>query len=210
MRKTTGDDVFGVTLPLLTTASGEKYGKSAGNAIWLDAQKTSVVCVLHFGSLSLFVAEHSLSLSCVRMQFDFYQYFLRSDDHDVEQLLKSFTFFPVEEIHDLMHEHQKAPENRAAQKVLAESITTTMHGKEGLQSALTATSLLFGKQSGVLTADQVLRMAGDAPISTVSKADIIDRPLVDLCVRLGASKSKGAGFLYASNAVDTRHLFVLL
>ncbi|KAF1333691.1 Tyrosine-trna ligase, partial [Globisporangium splendens] len=183
VRKSTGDDVFGVTLPLLTNAKGEKYGKSAGNAVWLDAQKTSV--------------------------FDFYQYFLRADDRDVEQLLKSFTFFSVEEIQELVQEHQKAPERREAQKVLAEAITTTMHGKEGLQSALSATELLFGGKKttgGELTADQVLQLAGDAPVSTVSRADIIDRSLVDLCVRVGASKSKAecrrlikGGGLYLNN-----------
>uniref|UniRef100_K3XC83 Tyrosine--tRNA ligase n=1 Tax=Globisporangium ultimum (strain ATCC 200006 / CBS 805.95 / DAOM BR144) TaxID=431595 RepID=K3XC83_GLOUD len=183
VRKSTGDDVFGVTLPLLTNAKGEKYGKSAGNAVWLDAQKTSV--------------------------FDFYQYFLRADDRDVEQLLKSFTFLPVEEIQELVHEHQKVPERREAQKVLAETITTTMHGKEGLQSALSATELLFGGKKttgGELTADQVLQLAGDAPVSTVLRVDIIDRSLVDLCVRVGASKSKAecrrlikGGGLYLNN-----------
>lgn len=116
---------------------------------------------------------------------------MRSDDRDVEQLLKSFTFMDVKEIEDLVHEHEKEPERREAQKVLAERITTTMHGTEGLESALSATSLLFGKQTGPLTADQVLAMAGDAPVSAVARGDVVDHPLVDLCVRVGAAKSKG-------------------
>lgn len=113
----------------------------------------------------------------------------------MEQLLKSFTFMDVDEIKELVHEHEKEPERREAQKVLAECITTTMHGAEGLESALSATSLLFGKQTGPLTADQVLAMAGDAPVSAVARGDVADRPLVDLCVRVGAAKSKGAPVL---------------
>ncbi|KAL4099200.1 hypothetical protein PRIC1_007009 [Phytophthora ramorum] len=164
VRKSTGEEVFGATLALLTTATGEKYGKSAGNAIWLDAEKTSV--------------------------FDFYQFFLRSDDRDVEKLLKSFTFREVDEIHDIVAEHEKAPEKRAAQKILAEEITVMMHGNEGLKAALDATELLFGKKSGPLTADEMLRMAGDAPMTALSRADVVDQSLVDLAVRIGAVKSK--------------------
>ncbi|RLN91076.1 hypothetical protein BBJ28_00009614 [Nothophytophthora sp. Chile5] len=124
-------------------------------------------------------------------QFDFYQYFLRSDDRDVEQLLKSFTFREVEEIRDIVAEHEKAPEKREAQKLLAEDITVMMHGQEGLRTALDATELLFGKKSGPLTAEEMLRMAGDAPVTTISRADVINQSLVDLAVRIGASKSKG-------------------
>ncbi|RLN55583.1 hypothetical protein BBJ28_00008668 [Nothophytophthora sp. Chile5] len=130
--------------------------------------------------------------------FDFYQYFLRSDDRDVEQLLKSFTFREVEEIRDIVAEHEKAPEKREAQKLLAEDITVMMHGQEGLRTALDATELLFGKKSGPLTAAEMLRMAGDAPVTTLSRGDVIDQSLVDLAVRIGASKSKGK--VYPHNA----------
>ncbi|RLN62740.1 hypothetical protein BBJ29_001982 [Phytophthora kernoviae] len=164
VRKSTGEEVFGATLALLTTSTGEKYGKSAGNAIWLDSSKTSV--------------------------FDFYQYFLRSDDHDVEQLLRSFTFREMDEIRDIVAEHQKAPEKRAAQKLLAEDITVMMHGQEGLKAALDATELLFGKKSGPLTAEEMLSMAGDAPVTALSRTDVVDQSLVDLAIRIGASKSK--------------------
>ncbi|KAF4319098.1 hypothetical protein JM18_006101 [Phytophthora kernoviae] len=164
VRKSTGEEVFGATLALLTTSTGEKYGKSAGNAIWLDSSKTSV--------------------------FDFYQYFLRSDDHDVEQLLRNFTFREMDEIRDIVAEHQKAPEKRAAQKLLAEDITVMMHGQEGLKAALDATELLFGKKSGPLTAEEMLSMAGDAPVTALSRTDVVDQSLVDLAIRIGASKSK--------------------
>ncbi|RLN91246.1 hypothetical protein BBJ28_00026428 [Nothophytophthora sp. Chile5] len=86
-------------------------------------------------------------------QFDFYQYFLRAVDRDVEQLLKSFTFREVEETRDIVAEHEMAPEKREVQKLLAEGITVMMHGQEGLRTALDATELLFGKKSGPLTAE---------------------------------------------------------
>lgn len=97
----------------------------------------------------------------------------------------------MEEIRDIVAEHEKAPEKRAAQKVLAEDITAMMHGQEGLKAALDATELLFGKKSGPLTAEEMLRMAGDAPMSALSRADVVDQSLVDLAVRIGAAKSKG-------------------
>lgn len=124
-------------------------------------------------------------------QFDFYQFFLRSDDRDVEKLLKSFTFREVDEIRDIVAEHEEAPEKRAAQRVLAEDITVMMHGQEGLKTALDATELLFGKKSRPLTAEEMLRMAGDAPMTALSRADVLNQTIVDLAVRIGAAKSKG-------------------
>ncbi|KAG7394959.1 Tyrosine--tRNA ligase, mitochondrial [Phytophthora boehmeriae] len=190
VRKSTGEEVFGATLALLTTSTGEKYGKSAGNAIWLDASKTSV--------------------------FDFYQYFLRSDDHDVEQLLKSFTFRKLNDISDIVAEHQKAPEKRAAQKLLAEDITMMMHGQEGLKAALGATELLFGQKSRPLTAEEMLSMAGDAPVTALSRADVVNQSLVGLAVRIGAIKSKaecrrlikGGGVYLNNKRIESESLLV--
>ncbi|OWZ09931.1 Tyrosine-tRNA ligase [Phytophthora megakarya] len=118
------------------------------------------------------------------------EFFLRSDDCDVEKLLMSFTFRDVDEIRDIVIEHEKAPEKRAAQKVLAEDITVMMHGQKGLKAALGATTLLFGKKSGPLTAEEVLRMAGDAPMTILSRANVVDKSLVDLVVKISAAKSK--------------------
>ncbi|GMF19835.1 unnamed protein product [Phytophthora lilii] len=189
------------TLALLTTATGEKYGKSAGNAIWLDAEKTYVVRGLdyHFVLNEWLYGFVTNLLYHNALQFDFYQFFLRSDDRDVEKLLKSFTFREVEEIRDIVAEHEMAPEKRIAQKVLAEDITVMMHGKEGLKAALDATELLFGKKTGPLTAEEMLRMAGDAPMTVLSRADVINQSLVDLAVQIGAAKSKGTFSLVSSS-----------
>ncbi|RHY58555.1 hypothetical protein DYB30_006044 [Aphanomyces astaci] len=93
VRKTDGHEVYGVTVPLLTTANGDKFGKSAGNAVWLDAAKTSV--------------------------YDFYQFFIRTDDADVGTLLKTFTLLDMDEIETIVATHSAAPEKRHAQQILA-------------------------------------------------------------------------------------------
>ncbi|KAJ3814573.1 hypothetical protein F5876DRAFT_32634 [Lentinula aff. lateritia] len=94
---------FGITTPLLTTASGEKFGKSAGNAIWLDPKLTSV--------------------------FDLYQYFLKVEDVDVEKYLKIFTFLPLSEIQMVMDVHKSEPDKRTAQRRLAAEVTEHPNSK---------------------------------------------------------------------------------
>ncbi|KAJ1837904.1 tyrosyl-tRNA synthetase, partial [Coemansia sp. RSA 2703] len=107
------DTAYGLTIPLLTTSSGEKFGKSAGNAIWLDEAKTSA--------------------------FDIYQFFVKTSDADVERFLKMFTLLPVRRIAEVMSEHREVPENFAAQRLLAAEVTELIHGQSGLNRALCAT-----------------------------------------------------------------------
>jgi tyrosyl-tRNA synthetase len=103
---------YGLTTPLLTTASGEKFGKSAGNAVWLDP--------------------HMLS------SFDLYQYFLRTADNDVERYLKLFTFLSLDEIRLLMGEQRRNESKRLAQHVLAKEIVELAHGAQEAKTAETA------------------------------------------------------------------------
>ena len=110
-------EAFGITLPLIKSETGEKLGKSAGAPVWLSPEKTSY--------------------------FDFFQYFVRVPDSDVERLLKLFTFMPLGDIEALMAKHRKAPEKRLAQEKLAEKVTLLVHGEEGLDVALKATSVLY-------------------------------------------------------------------
>lgn len=91
-----------MTLPLVTNEEGDKFGKSAGNAVWLDKEKTSA--------------------------FALYQFFVRMPDSEVEKLLKLFTFIPLPEVELLMREHKKEPEKRKAQTLLAEDVTLLVHG----------------------------------------------------------------------------------
>lgn len=111
----------GITVPLLTTSDGKKFGKSAGNAIWLSSKKTSV--------------------------FQFYQYFVRTPDDMVEKLLNVLTLCPVELIQSTMEEHRKAPERLLAQKLLARTLTAQIHGSEALEFVERSTQLLYMNDS---------------------------------------------------------------
>ncbi|KIX98530.1 uncharacterized protein Z520_05831 [Fonsecaea multimorphosa CBS 102226] len=112
-------DPMGFTVPLLTTASGEKFGKSAGNAVWLDPEMTSV--------------------------FDLYQFFLRSSDSDVEKYLKLLTFLPLPEISEVMREHEKDQSKRVAQHKLAKEFVELIYGLDAAEKAESEHRQLFNK-----------------------------------------------------------------
>ncbi|XP_004596487.2 tyrosine--tRNA ligase, mitochondrial [Ochotona princeps] len=117
IHRLTGEDVFGITVPLITSTAGAKLGKSAGNAVWLSREKTS--------------------------PFELYQFFVRQQDSAVERYLKLFTFLPLPEIDHLMQLHQREPEKRTPQKRLAAEVTKLVHGREGLDSAKRCTRALY-------------------------------------------------------------------
>jgi tyrosyl-tRNA synthetase len=97
IRRRLQQEAYGITTPLLTTSSGKKFGKSEGNAIWLSDAKTSA--------------------------YDFYQFFMRTEDSDVIKLLKYFTFLPLDRITEIEQEHSNKPESRLAQAILAAEVT---------------------------------------------------------------------------------------
>ncbi|KAF3483955.1 tyrosine-tRNA ligase [Arthroderma uncinatum] len=111
---------IGFTVPLLTTSTGEKIGKSAGNSIWLDKDMTST--------------------------YDLYQYFMRQPDQDMERLLKLFTFIPIAQIQKVMEEHNKAPSLRVAQHTLAQEFVELIHGPKDAQEASKAHKAIFQPQ----------------------------------------------------------------
>ncbi|MBN3296046.1 SYYM protein, partial [Amia calva] len=122
IQKVTGEEVFGLTVPLITSSTGDKLGKTAGNAVWLNRDRMS--------------------------PFEFYQFFLRQPDSHVERqvttwYLKLYTFLPLPEVGHLMEQHHQEPEKRSAQKRLAAEVTKLVHGKEGLDSAKRCTSALY-------------------------------------------------------------------
>ncbi|GAA5830727.1 hypothetical protein JCM3766R1_003405 [Sporobolomyces carnicolor] len=144
------DPAFGLTFPLLTTSSGEKFGKSAGNAVWLDPRMTS--------------------------PFDVYQFFLRTTDEEVEKYLKIFTFIRVVEIKGIMEDHKAQPKSRIAQKVLAAEATELIHGSEGLQQALAATKLFYTPADSLASVvDEALVRALDGASSTSTIPSILVR-----------------------------------
>ncbi len=166
IRKTRGEHVGGVTLPLVTTASGEKFGKSAGNAVWLDPARTS--------------------------PYQFYQYWINADDRDVEGYLKFFTFLSVDEIDSICADHAAAPEKRAAQHRLAEEVTRGVHGEAELAKAIKASAALFSGDIAGLSADDLEQVFAEAPSYEVARGEFGEQmAVVDLMAHTGICKSRG-------------------
>ncbi|KAI0316255.1 hypothetical protein OF83DRAFT_1127987 [Amylostereum chailletii] len=158
---------FGITVPLLTTSTGEKFGKSAGNAVWLDEKLTSVL--------------------------DFYQFFLRTTDADVEKYLKLFTLLPLSRIGHVMEEHKKQPDARAAQRLLAQEVTTLVHTAEGLRHAQAATRVLFGIDvHDVKATDVVAALTGDPRLHLVDPNSVFNNTAARLAVQCKLVKSNSA------------------
>ncbi|KAM4037907.1 tyrosine--tRNA ligase, mitochondrial [Anomaloglossus baeobatrachus] len=181
IQRTTGEDVFGILLPLITSTTGDKLGKSAGNAVWLNRERTS--------------------------PFEFYQYFVRQPDGNVERFLKLFTFLPLPEIGHIMEQHAKEPEKRIPQKRLAAEVTKLVHGKEGLESAKRCTQALYHSSIDALAAmsDQELQeIFQGAPF-----AELMLEPgtrALDACLKVSAVPEGVRGFdILSSGGVTFNH-----
>ncbi|MCM3183408.1 tyrosine--tRNA ligase [Priestia megaterium] len=152
---------FGLTVPLVTKADGTKFGKTEGGAIWLDPEKTS--------------------------PYEFYQFWINTDDRDVIKYLKYFTFLSHEEINELAASAKEAPEKREAQKALAAAMTTLVHGEEALEQAIRISQALFSGSISELTAEEIKQGFKDVPSYTHTGEDI---GLIDLLVESKISPSK--------------------
>ncbi|MFY4774571.1 tyrosine--tRNA ligase [Metabacillus sp. RGM 3146] len=152
---------FGLTIPLVTKADGTKFGKTEGGAVWLDKEKTS--------------------------PYEFYQFWINTDDRDVVKYLKFFTFLSHEEINQLEKEVQEAPEKRTAHKMLAEEVTRMVHGEEALQQAIKISAALFSGDLKKLTGSEIKQGFKDVPTIELSSDD---KNLVDLLVEAKISPSK--------------------
>jgi tyrosyl-tRNA synthetase len=160
-----GGQAFGWTCPLLTTANGEKFGKSAGNAVWLDPAKTS--------------------------PYAFYQYWLRTDDRDVLRWLRAFTFLPLQEIEAMAAQVEEAPEKREAQRRLAAEVTRMVHGDSGLALAERAAAVLFGGTLDGVDAPTLEAIAGDVPCAHLPRpAADSALSLLELWTQSGAVRSR--------------------
>jgi tyrosyl-tRNA synthetase len=161
-----GGAAHGLVLPLITTASGAKFGKSVDGAIYLDPQRTS--------------------------PYRFYQYWLNSDDRDVEKWLRYFTFFPMEEVRAIMAEHERDPGKRTAQRRLADEMTERVHGKDALRSVVEASRLLFGGAGIDHATPEVFEvLAREIPTVGAPRAELVGLPVLDALVRSGLASSKG-------------------
>ncbi|XP_025896134.1 tyrosine--tRNA ligase, mitochondrial, partial [Nothoprocta perdicaria] len=165
----TGEDVFGITVPLITSTTGDKLGKTAGNAVWLNRDKTS--------------------------PFELYQFFVRQQDSIVEKYLKLFTFLPLEEIRHIMEMHAKEPEKWGPQKRLAAEVTKLVHGREGLESAKRCTKALYHSSVEALEAmsDQELQEL----FKQTPSAELLLEPgtsVLDLCRKANAIPAGPSGY----------------
>ncbi len=166
IRRLRGVETYGLTFPLISDRAGRKFGKSEGNAIYLDSRRTS--------------------------PYAFYQFFMRVDDADVVRLLKVFTFLSLDEISALEKRMAETPELRPAQCRLADEVTRMVHGDSGLRQAQAATDALFGGALDGLTAADLDAIFADAPSVTLSADEVVNRDIVSVAVAARICPGKGA------------------
>ena len=160
IRKTTGDEVYGFTMPLVTDSQGRKFGKSEGNALWLDKDKTS--------------------------SYQLYQFFVNVEDCKVIDYLKIYTFLSKEEIEDLEKKNNEHPELREAHKALAREIITFLHGKEEYEKAVNLADHLFQNKFSDLSKNDIEDLFKNADIKEIEE----NKNITDVLVELGAVSSK--------------------
>lgn len=167
IRRVRGGKAHGLVLPLITTSSGTKFGKTEAGAVWLDPKLTS--------------------------PFRFYQFWLNTDDSDAGRYLRYFTFLDRGTIDQLEEATRTAPESREAQRALAREVTRMVHGDDHVARAERASGVLFGEDIATLPADDVLSVFDDVPSSTVAADTLAGEgvAVVDLLATSGLTASKG-------------------
>jgi tyrosyl-tRNA synthetase len=179
IRKLRGARAHGLVAPLVTTSAGVKFGKTEAGTIWLDPNRTS--------------------------PFHFYQFWLHTDDRDVDRYLKFFTFLSRDEIEALARETTSAPERREAQRTLARSVTTLVHGAAQVARAERAAAVLFGDGLSQANVEDVLMVFADAPSTSLAlPPDGMALAELLAAVKLAASKSDAtrllkSGGVYVNN-----------
>ncbi len=163
IRRVENGEAHGLVAPLVTMASGQKFGKTEGGAIYLVPQLTS--------------------------PYKFYQFWINTADRDVESYLKLFTFTSRAEIDAVIAEHKRNPAGRAAQRALAADVTTRVHGADVLSGVQAASAILFGEEQAEVHPQVFDILATEIPtVAVEGPADGV--ALVDLVTRSGLAKSK--------------------
>jgi tyrosyl-tRNA synthetase len=172
IRRTVGAEAQAATLPLVTTASGAKFGKSEGGAIWLDPTLTS--------------------------PYKFYQFWLNVDDRDAGRYLRYFTLSSREEIEELDGATRARPEQRESQQALAREVTARLHGEDALRAAIEVSGFLFGGlEPSALSAAAMAALSAEAPFFEVKESEVSDGQgegldVLKLLVAAGLAASNGA------------------
>ena len=160
IRKLNNEEVYAFSVPLIVDSTGKKLGKSYGNALWLDENKTS--------------------------SYEMYQYILNFEDEMMEEYLKKYTFLNKDEIENIMKEHNETPHLRIAQKRLAEEVIKFIHSEESYNKALKITDALFNGNINDLSEDELVSaMSG---VTTVNISESVN--IVDMLVNTGILSSK--------------------
>jgi tyrosyl-tRNA synthetase len=167
IRRMRGQQAYGLVVPLVTTSSGTKFGKTEAGTVWLDPKRTS--------------------------PYHFYQFWLNTDDRDAITYLKFFTWLTQNGIAELESVVKKAPEGREAQRALAREVTRLTHSQEALESAERISQLFFSEEVGKLSAQEVLEVVSDAPSSEISASRLAGEgiELDELLHLAGLASSKG-------------------
>ena len=168
-RKMDNKTLFGFTMPLILDATGKKFGKSEGNALWLDKDKTSA--------------------------YKIYQYLINSDDSKVIEYLKVFTFLSKEEIEELEAKHKEHPELREAHKALAREIITDLHGKDEYEKALMMSEVLFTGDFKKLDKNDLEEVLKGYNKVNIGK----DKNIIDMLLEMGVASSKREAREFISN-----------
>ena len=165
-RRLNSEQVFGLTLPLVTKADGAKFGKTETGTIWLDPAKTS--------------------------PYAFYQFWLNTADADVYKFLRYFTFLSIEEIEAIEQADAQTQGRKSGQEVLAKEVTALVHGSEGVAAAQRISAALFGGSVGELTESDLEQLKQDGmPASDISSADF-DKPLTAILSEAGSKRGRRA------------------
>lgn len=177
IRRRSGGVAHGLTWPLITKADGSKFGKSQEGNVWLDPERTS--------------------------PYRFYQFWVNTDDRDVERFLLQLTLLPVPEVSEIVASHRADPGSRVAQRRLAGALCELVHGTDATEAALEASAVLFGGDAITEKAFGVL--AGEVPVTRVSATALSgEGALVDLLASTPLCKSKGD----ARRALGERSIYV--
>ena len=172
-RKKNDTELFGMTMPLVLDSNGVKFGKTEGNALWLDKNKTS--------------------------SYELYQYLINTDDTCVIDYLKKLTFLSKEEIEDIEKKHSLEPEKRIAQETLAHEVITFLHGEEEANRAKEISNILFSGEISKLTKEEIKICFKGVPSYTLEK----ETTLIDLLVdnKIAQSKREAREFI-SGNAIS--------
>ncbi len=167
IRKKLDKEAYGMVMPLVTDSTGKKFGKSEGNALWLDKNKTS--------------------------SYELYQYLVNLEDSMIIQYLKMLTFLSREEIEDLEKKHNDHPELREAHKALAREIICDLHGEDEFNKAVRMSEALFSGNVKGLNSEEIEELFKDAPKFEIKE----DTLLIDLLVdnKICSSKREAREFI---------------